>query len=124
MLLYFTYQSDFSFLFLGVEPFPVLLQVRFVYHAVVFDGRLFYLLAVGFFNFCPSKIWTQLLTLCWLFSFHLFSLTRAKCRKFWKENKIIVMKHLYIDFSKYCYLIVILAKSYGQLRCLFFSVGF
>ena len=56
MLLYFTYQSDFSFLFLGVEPFPVLLQVRFVYHAVVFDGRLFYLLAVGFFNFCPSKI--------------------------------------------------------------------
>ena len=46
---FFTCQSDFSFLFLGVEPFPVLLQVPFVYHAVVFEGRHFYLLAVGFF---------------------------------------------------------------------------
>ena len=93
---FFTCHSDFSFLFLGVEPFPVLLQVRFVYHAVVFDGRLFYLLAVGFFNFCPSKIWTQLLTLCWLHSFQLFSLTRAKCRKFWKENKIIYSYETFI----------------------------
>ena len=46
---FFTYQSDFSLFFLGVEPFPVLLQAPFVYSGVVIEGRPLYLFAVGFF---------------------------------------------------------------------------
>ena len=62
----------FSLFFLGVEQFPVLLQVPFVYSAVVFKvGIDIFLLLVCF---CPINIWTQLFTLCCLHSFHLLSL--------------------------------------------------
>ena len=70
MLLFFTCQSDFSLFFLGVEQFPVLLQAHFVYSAVVFKVGIFLLLG----SFCPIIIWTQLVTLCCLHSFHLLSL--------------------------------------------------
>ena len=46
---FFTCQSDFSLFFLGVEPFPVLLQAPFVYSGVAIEGRHLYLFAVGFF---------------------------------------------------------------------------
>ena len=46
---FFTCQSNFSLFFLGVEPFPVLLQAPFVYSGVVTEGRPLYLFAVGFF---------------------------------------------------------------------------
>ena len=46
---FFTCQSDFSLFFLGVEPFPVLLQVPFVYSGVVIEGHQLYLFAFGFF---------------------------------------------------------------------------
>ena len=101
MLLFLTCQSDFFLFFLGVEPFPVLLQFPFVYQAVVFEGRHFYLPAM-----CGVLSVPVTFGLSWLRCVHftlstclvLLELLSAEISE--RKIKYNGYKKVYIDFSK------------------------